>query len=164
LRPLGFGTIEPRKNLPRLADAVARLDERIPLVVAGAAGWGEVAVTAPVDVRFLRFIPHGELHALYSAASVFAYPSLQEGFGMPILEAMTSGTPVVTSQGGATEEAAAGAAVLVDPTDTDSIAAGLVDALARRDALAAAGRERVAGATWAAAAEGTVAAYREVLA
>lgn len=159
---LFVGTIEPRKNLPRLADAVGRLDDPMPLVVAGADGWGDVRVAPGADVRFLGFVPHGELHALYSAATVFAYPSLQEGFGMPILEAMSTGTPVVTSRGGATEEAAAGSAVLVDPHDVDAIAVGLADAVARRNELAAAGRDRVETATWERAAALTVDAYREV--
>jgi glycosyltransferase involved in cell wall biosynthesis len=159
---LFVGTIEPRKNLPRLAEAVARMDEPMPLVVAGAAGWGDVEITADVDATFLGFVPHGDLHALYAAATVFAYPSLQEGFGMPILEAMVTGTPVVTSRGGATEEAAGGAAVLVDPLDPDSIADGLSAAIRDRDDLVARGWIRAAGASWSTAADLTVAAYREV--
>jgi glycosyltransferase involved in cell wall biosynthesis len=159
---LFVGTIEPRKNLPRLAEAISRLGDPMPLVVAGAAGWGDVAVAPGADVRFAGFVPHDQLAALYSQATVFAYPSLQEGFGMPILEAMAAGTPVVTSRGGATDEAAAGAAVLVDPGDVDSIAAGLDEAVVRRDELVALGHARVVGATWAATAESTVAAYREV--
>jgi glycosyltransferase involved in cell wall biosynthesis len=159
---LFVGTIEPRKNLPRLAEATARLDDPMPLVVAGAAGWGDVEVPAEADVRFAGFVPHDQLASLYAQATVFAYPSLQEGFGMPILEAMAAGAPVVTSRGGATDEAAAGAAVLVDPDDVDSIAAGLGEAVERCDELVALGRERVADATWAATAEATVAAYREV--
>jgi glycosyltransferase involved in cell wall biosynthesis len=163
---LFVGTIEPRKNLPGLAEAVARLDPTLPLVVAGATGWGDVSVDEPaadrVDVRFAGFVPHGELHALYAAATVFAYPSFQEGFGMPILEAMASGVPVVTTRGGATEEAAGGAAVLVDPMDPDAIADGLRDAIADSDRLIAAGTERAAQCSWAATADATVDAYREV--
>jgi glycosyltransferase involved in cell wall biosynthesis len=159
---LFVGTIEPRKNLPGLAEAVARLDDAVPLVVAGAEGWGNVDVTADADVRFLGFVPHHDLAALYAAATVFAYPSLQEGFGMPILEAMASGTPVVTSRGGATEEAAAGAAVLVDPADPDSIAEGVATADRDRDRLVELGRMRAAGATWERSAELTAAAYGEV--
>lgn len=159
---LFVGTIEPRKNLPALAAAVARLEPPIPLVVAGSTGWGEVRVGSDADVRFVGFLPRGELDALYAAATVFAYPSLHEGFGMPILEAMAAGTPVVTSASGATEEAAGGAAVLVDPSDPDSIADGLARAMAERDEWTAAGRRRIADAAWAATAEATVAAYREV--
>jgi glycosyltransferase involved in cell wall biosynthesis len=160
---LFVGTIEPRKNLPRLAAAVARLDDPLPLVVVGADGWGEVSIDAGADVRFLGFLPHTELQSLYRTASVFAYPSLQEGFGMPILEAMAAGTPVVTSRGGATEEAAAGAATLVDPEDVDAIAAGIDTAIRAADAFVEAGLRRVVDATWAHTAEATVAAYREVL-
>ena len=159
---LFVGTIEPRKNLPRLAEAVAKLGDTMPLVVAGAAGWGDVDVPAGADVRFVGFVPHGDLPALYAAATVFAYPSLQEGFGMPILESMVAGTPVVTSRGGATEEAAGGAAVLVDPSDPVSIAAGVTEAIADRDRLVELGRQRASGASWERAAELTVAAYREV--
>lgn len=164
---LFVGTIEPRKNLRRLAEAVAQLDEPMPLVVAGAEGWGDVEIPAcvagAIDVRFVGFVPHDELAALYAAATVFAYPSLQEGFGMPILESMAAGTPVVTSRGGATEEAADGAAVLVDPGDPDSIADGLVAAARGREQLVAAGRERAARSTWCNAADLTAAAYREVV-
>lgn len=160
---LFVGTIEPRKNLPSLAAAVTRLAEPIPLVVAGAAGWGDVVVPPGADVRFVGFLSRSDLDALYAAATVFAYPSLHEGFGMPILEAMAAGTPVVTSAGGATEEAAAGAAVLVDPSDPDSIATGLGRALGERDEWAAAGQRRIADASWAATADATVAAYREVV-
>jgi len=164
---LFVGTIEPRKNLPGLAAAVAELDDPPPLVVAGADGWGGVDLMGVpnidrIDVRFVGFVPHADLPALYAAATVFAYPSLQEGFGMPILEAMVAGTPVVTSAGGATEEAAAGAAVLVDPKDPSSIAAGLDEAIDDREHWVVAGSERVTDATWARSAAATVAAYREV--
>ncbi len=159
---LFVGTIEPRKNLPALADAVARLDDPMPLVVAGATGWGAVDVGSTADVRFLGFVTEHDLDALYASATVFAYPSLEEGFGLPILEAMAAGAPVVTSRGGATEEVADGAAVLVDPADVDSIADGLTRAAADRTSWTAAGRRRVAAAGWASTAAATVAAYREV--
>lgn len=164
---LFVGTLEPRKNLPRLAEATARLDEPTSLVVAGADGWGDVGdqiahLRSDLDIRFLGFVPHDQLHALYAAATVFAYPSLQEGFGMPILEAMATGTPVVTSRGGATEEAAGGAAVLVDPDDVDSIAGGIEAAIGRTLELAELGRRRAAACTWSATAAATVDAYREL--
>ncbi len=159
---LFVGTVEPRKNLTRLAAAVARLDERMPLVVAGAAGWGEDPDTDTAATRFLGFVPHADLPALYAAATVFAYPSLQEGFGLPVAEAMATGVPVVTSRGGATEEVAAGAAVLVDPTDVDAIRDGVPDALSTPEVWIERGRARAAALTWDAAVERTVAAYREV--
>ena len=129
---LFVGTLEPRKNLRRLAAAVARLDDPLPLVVAGPDGWGPGTEGVVGDAQFLGFVPREDLPGLYSAATVFAYPSEVEGFGLPVAEAMAQGTPVVTSAGTATEEVAAGAAVLVDPFDVDSIAGG-----ARRGAAAA---------------------------
>ncbi len=160
---LFVGTLEPRKNLARLAEAVTRVDESVPLVVAGATGWGDAQPVGD-HVRFLGFVPAGDLPALYATAAVFAYPSLQEGFGMPILEAMAHGAPVVTSRGSSTEEVAAGAALLADPHDPVSIAAAIAGALADRETWIAAGAVRVATATWDVAVEATVAAYREAAA
>jgi glycosyltransferase involved in cell wall biosynthesis len=141
---------------------MGRLTERLPLVVAGAAGWGDVARTLTGNVRFLGHVPPGDLAALYAAAAVFAYPSEREGYGLPILEAMAQGTPVVTSRGSATEETAGGAAVLVDPSDSADIARGIEEAIARAGELAAAGRARAATETWARTAGLTAAVYREV--
>lgn len=152
------GTNEPRKNLPRLVEACGR--QRLPLVLAGPAGWGE-QVPAGGSVRVLGLVPDDDLRALYAGAAVFAYPSLREGFGLPVLEAMAQGAPVVTSRGTSTEEVAGGAAVLVDPLDVADIARGLEEACTRSRELAAAGRARAAAATWARTAELTVAAYRE---
>jgi glycosyltransferase involved in cell wall biosynthesis len=156
---LFVGTIEPRKNLRALAAAAARLGR--PLVAAGPAGWGDGS--APVgDVRLLGFVPPEDLPALYSLAGVFAYPSLAEGFGLPVAEAMAYGSPVVTSRGTSTEEVAAGVAVLVDPTDVASIAAGIDEAFARSDELSRLGLGRAAELTWDHTVAATVAAYREV--
>jgi glycosyltransferase involved in cell wall biosynthesis len=158
---LAVGTVEPRKNVPRLAAALERTPE-LPLVVAGAPGWGD-GVETHGDVRFLGFVPDADLGALYAAATVFAYPSLEEGFGMPIAEAMAQGAPVVTSRGGATEEVAGGAAVLVDPLDVESISAGIDEALADRDRLVELGRARAELLDWDAAVAATVAAYHEAV-
>jgi glycosyltransferase involved in cell wall biosynthesis len=152
---LAVGTLEPRKNLARLGEA-ARL-AGLELRVVGAPGWGDVSVNG----SWLGELPDDELARLYRGARCFAYPSLYEGFGIPILEAMACGAPVVTSVGGATEEVAGGAAVLVDPRDPAEIARGIAEAAARRDELRRLGLERARLANWAAVAAETVEVYRE---
>ena len=160
---LFVGTLEPRKNLPRLAAAVRSLDDPVPLVVAGASGWGDQQqAVADEGVQFVGFVDDVTLDGLYRAASVFAYPSEWEGFGLPVAEAMARGVPVVTSGGTSTEEVAGGAAVLVDPLDVDDIARGLSEALADGDRLGAAGRQRARTLSWEATAAATLDAYREV--
>jgi glycosyltransferase involved in cell wall biosynthesis len=156
---LAVGTREPRKNLPRLAQA-ARL-AGVELRVAGAAGWGD-ADAGGEGVRLLGYVDDEELARLYRGALCVAYPSLYEGFGIPVLEALACGAPVVTSAGTAMEEIADGAAVLVDPLDPDAITGGIREAIGRHDELAALGPERARGYTWQASAEATVAVYREL--
>ena len=158
---LSVGTLEPRKNLARLIEATRRVD--VELRVVGAPGWGGVEVHGN-GVRWLGEPPDAELAELYRGALCVAYPSLYEGFGLPVLEAMACGSPVVTSAGGATEETAGGAAVLVDPADPESIAAGLREAVTRRDELRRRGVDRAGRFTWRAAAEATAAVYRELAA
>lgn len=160
---LFVGTIEPRKNLARLVEAMRRPGMPGPLVVAGATGWGD----AHEDVddgatHFLGFVPGADLPALYAAATVFAYPSEREGYGLPVAEAMAQGTPVVTSRGTSTEEVAGGAAVLVDPFDVDDIARGIVTAADDAETWRAAGRRRASGLGWRSVAEATLAVYREL--
>lgn len=163
---LAVATLEPRKNLRRLAAAMDRLDDPVPLVVAGAEGWGgvveELSATRRDRLVFLGHAASDDLAVLLDAATVLAYPSEAEGFGLPVLEAMAAGTPVVTSRGTATEEVAGDAAVLVDPFDVDAIAAGITAALDDIERLAAAGRERAATFTWSATADATLAMYREL--
>jgi glycosyltransferase involved in cell wall biosynthesis len=156
---LTVGTLEPRKNLPRLAEA-ARL-AGVELRVAGEQGWGSVDVGGS-GVRVLGFVPDDELAALYRGALCVVYPSLYEGFGIPVLEALACGAPVVTSEGTAMAELANGAAVLVDPRDPEAIAAGIGEAIARRDELAAGGPDRARAFTWKASAEALVSVYEEV--
>jgi glycosyltransferase involved in cell wall biosynthesis len=157
---LAVGTLEPRKNLDRLGEAVRRLG--VELRVVGARGWGGVSANGS-GVRWLGELPDDELARLYRGASCFAYPSLYEGFGIPILEAMACGAPVVTSAGGATEEVAGGAAVLVDPLDPAEIARGIEEAAARRDELRRLGLERARRSDWHSVASATVEVYREAL-
>ena len=134
------------------------------LVVVGAPGWGDaLPPTGAPDIRFLGAVPNADLGPLYAAASVFAYPSEREGFGLPVAEAMLQGTPVVTSRGTSTEEVAAGAAELVDPLDVQSIAEGIDAAHDRAAELSALGVRRAAELTWTAAAERTRAVYRELV-
>ena len=161
---LFVGTLEPRKNLRRLAAAIGRPDVTLPLVVAGADGWGDAGLDHPDDALFIGFVPQADLAPLYAAATVFAYPSEREGFGLPVAEALSQGTAVVTSRDTSTEEVAGGAAVLVDPFDVDSIAAGLVEAIDRRTELAPGGLRRAGELSWAVAAERTLGVYREVTA
>jgi len=153
---LVVGTLEPRKNLERLAEAARRAG--VELRVAGSAGWGGVSANG-----WVGRVDDDELARLYRGAACFAYPSLYEGFGIPILEAMACGAPVVTSRGGATEEVAGGAAVLVDPFDVDSIAAGIREAVSRRDELRSRGLERARSFSWDETARRTLDVYRELV-
>lgn len=140
---LSLGSLEPRKNLLGLLDAWLHLPkaERVPLIIAG--GVGEKGVFGRFDketlehagVRWLGYVPDSDLPALLSAATVFAYVSLAEGFGLPPLEALACSTPVVTSDHSALRENCAGEAVLVVPTDKESIAAGLQQALGQSESL-----------------------------
>jgi glycosyltransferase involved in cell wall biosynthesis len=157
------GTVEPRKNLAGLLAAFDRLaDVDLDLAVVGPAGWGpELGPTGP-RVRRLGFVAGAEKAALVAGAAVCVQPSLWEGFGLPVLEAMGHGTPVVTSAGTATEEAAGGAAVLVDPRRPDAIADGIREALAASERLASAGRARAQAMSWNATAAATLAVYRSL--
>jgi alpha-1,3-rhamnosyl/mannosyltransferase len=160
---LAVGTLEPRKNLYRLAEAMTDID--LDLRVVGGRGWGDAGAD-PIRHRRLiglGHVPDEELARLYRGAACVAYPSLYEGFGIPVLEAMASGAPVVTSRDSAMAEVADGAAVLVEPESVESIAAGIHEAIARRDELSRAGVERARSYTWAASARATVEVYRELV-
>jgi glycosyltransferase involved in cell wall biosynthesis len=158
---LAVGTLEPRKNLVRVVEAAKRIGAE--LRVVGARGWGGVDVNG-AGVRWLGFVDDDELAALYRGARAVAYPSLYEGFGIPVLEAMACGAPVVTSAGGATEEVAGNAAVLVDPLDAGAIAAGIEQAAARAHELREKGLARARKYSWDDVARQTRAAYEEAVA
>ncbi len=139
---LHLGTLEPRKNLARLVQAFARVKQQLPasddlkLVLAGGKGWDYDDIFAAVQreglhqhVIFPGYVADADLPWFYRAATVFAYPSLLEGFGLPVLEAMACGTPVVTSSVSSLPEVAGDAALLVDPASVDALAAALVQVL-----------------------------------
>ena len=169
---LWLGTIEPRKNLPRLLDAFTRLDrDDVELVIAGGEGWNDelaaIERRSPAGVRRIGFVPPADLAALYASAAVFCFPSRQEGFGLPVLEAMAQGTPVVTSAGTATAEVVGDAGLTVDPDDPSAIAgalASLLDDPVRARRLGAEGKRRAeTHFTWNRTASGLVDAYREAI-
>lgn len=173
---LYLATIEPRKNLIRLIDAYAELRRRgatnRPLVLAGAPGWGVETIVSHAheagldeSVRFAGFVPEREIPLWYNAADLFVYPSEYEGFGLPALEALACGTPVIASNRSSLPEVVGDAGVLVDPTDTRAMA----DAMQRvlederlQSHLAAAGPEQARPFTWRRMAEETLAVYRAV--
>jgi glycosyltransferase involved in cell wall biosynthesis len=161
---LFVGTPEPRKNLDGLFAAMTVLKARgvaVQLVVVGAGGWG----TRPdldSGARWMGRVSDDELRALYANAACLALPSLHEGFGLPALEAMAAGTPVVAARSGALPEVTGGAAVLVDPGDATAIADGIEVAIVEGERLRTLGRARAREFTWRKAAELTAAVYREV--
>jgi glycosyltransferase involved in cell wall biosynthesis len=170
---LWVGTVEPRKNLPRLLQAFAAVETDAQLVLVGPQGWneelGERLAELPPSVRervrVLGFVPHEDLGPLYAGATAFCFPSLLEGFGFPVVEAMAQGTPVVTSRGTSTEELAGAAGLLVDPRDTRELAAALERILADAslaERLGTLGRDRAARYTWTRSADLVLDAYREV--
>jgi glycosyltransferase involved in cell wall biosynthesis len=146
---LALGTIEPRKNLARLVEAWRLLDGELGLVLAGGEGWGDRPDLADPRVRRLGYVPDEEIARLYRGAAVYAFPSMFEGFGMPIVEAMACGTPVVASAHPSLDEACGDAAVRVDPLDVAAIAAGIREAVARRDELVERGLAHAAHFSWA---------------
>jgi glycosyltransferase involved in cell wall biosynthesis len=158
---LAVSTLEPRKNLPRLVEAYRQAGlSGLELLVAGAPGWGGVRVEGD-GIRWLGEVRDEDLARLYRGARCVAYVSLYEGFGLPVLEAMACGAPVVAGRNDASEEVAGSAAVLVDPLDPDAIAAGLGEAIDRSDELRQRGLERARAFDWREVARATVDVYRE---
>ncbi|MGZ0229400.1 MAG: glycosyltransferase family 4 protein [Acidimicrobiales bacterium] len=168
---LFVGTIEPRKNLDRLIKALATLtQQRIPLVLVGPTGWGDSLATtieqSGLDIRRLGFVPEADLSPLYRAATLMAYPSLMEGFGLPVLDAMTQATPVVTSAGTSTEELVGQGGICVDPQSVTSIADGLRQVLEDADLaqhLGRKGAEQATKYTWERSAQAMIDVYEEAV-
>jgi glycosyltransferase involved in cell wall biosynthesis len=174
---LFVGTVEPRKNLGRLIEAYAHLHPEIrqvaDLVVIGGKGWGGVNVESLSEqhgiadrVKVLGYVNDQQLSVLYSKALFLAMPSLYEGFGLPLLEAMSWGTPVLTSQISSMPEIAGEAAVFVDPESIESISSGLrkllVDKALRR-LLGEAGRQRVRQFSWDVTAKKTLEVFEQAI-
>ncbi|MCL4634691.1 glycosyltransferase family 1 protein [Burkholderia sp.] len=173
---LSVCTLQPRKNLPRLVEAFCRMPagvrEAFPLVLIGADGWMNstlMRAIAPLvaarQVIVPGYVSRHDLARLFASAALFAYPSLYEGFGLPVLEAMASGTPVLTSNVTSLPEVAGGAALEVDPRSIDAIADGLsrlADDASLRDVLGGKGLLRAAQFTWASTVEKTCDVYRSL--
>ena len=157
---LATGTLEPRKNLQRLIAAHAALPEQLrqahPLVIVGPRGWEEDGILAAAgerraDVRLAGFVPDGDLARLYAGCSLFCFPSLYEGFGLPVLEAMTAGAPVIASGVSSLPEVGGDAVAYVEPKDEHSIATTLERLLRspeERAALAERARRRATDFSW----------------
>jgi len=161
---LAVGTLEPRKNFARLIRAHARSGVDLDLLIAGGRGWlfddVEAAARASPRARLLGHVPDAELKRLLAGATAFLYPSLLEGFGLPVLEAMAAGKPVLTSDREPLKSLAGDAAVLVDPTDEEAIAGGIRRVV---DAPPHGGPARARGYTWQACAAATGRAYEAVV-
>jgi glycosyltransferase involved in cell wall biosynthesis len=171
---LNVGAIQRRKNIVRLVEAFESTPVQWKLVLAGSFGFGseeamECIARSPrqADIQVLGYVSDSELERLYQRATILAFPSLDEGFGMPVLDAMARGVAVLTSNVSAMPEVAGDAALLVDPTDLGAIAGGLqrliADSLLRRR-LAQAGVARATQFTWEKSCESTWRVYQELMA
>jgi glycosyltransferase involved in cell wall biosynthesis len=165
---LHVGAIQKRKNVDRLIEAFSRLPEPWRLVLAGSAGYGaeEILAKATERVQVTGYLTNEQLADLYRRASIFGFPSLDEGFGMPVIEAMAYGVPVLSSNSSALPEVCGDAAILVDPTNTDQIAEEL-ERLAAEESLRedyiARGLARAKLFSWDVASGRTWSVYRELL-
>ncbi|MDR0463227.1 MAG: glycosyltransferase family 4 protein [Pseudomonadales bacterium] len=164
---LFVGTKEPRKNLPRLIDAWKNLSDDIDLVIVGEKGWDDEIISRYKGLRFVERVTDEELAIIYNEASILAYPSLDEGFGLPILEGFYFSLPVVTSNLSAMKEIAGDAGILVDPFSVASIKEGLIKALtlsskAKKD-LDVQMNARLNQFSWQKTAKQTLAVYKKAI-
>jgi glycosyltransferase involved in cell wall biosynthesis len=170
---LSVGAIQRRKNILRLVEAFEQAPAGWQLFLAGSFGFESEEALARIaqssrkqDIKVLGFVTASELESLYRRASIFAFPSLDEGFGMPVLDAMARGIPVLTSNRSAMPEVAGNAALLIDPSDVHSIADGLVRLATDvdlRDTLVRAGTARAKEFSWEKSVEATWKVYQELL-
>jgi glycosyltransferase involved in cell wall biosynthesis len=167
---LFVGGLEPRKNPVAALEAIALVDTGLRLVVAGPDKGGRAELGRAVTrlglgrrVELRGHVPLEELAALYRGASCLVFPSRYEGFGLPVLEAMASGTPVVATTASSVPEVAGDAAILVDPGDPVALAGGIERAIADRERLRAAGLQRSRSYTWSETARRTLEVYRQLL-
>ena len=170
---LHVGAIQTRKNIVRLVEAFEKLDADWRLLLAGSAGYGAGEILGRIEssparkrIAVTGYVSSEELSQWYSRASIFAFPSLDEGFGMPVLEAMAAGLPVVTSNRSAMPEVAGDAAVLIDPEDTEALASALSSLMQDEGLRTAWGKQGIARAklfSWEKAARETWAVYQTLL-
>jgi alpha-1,3-rhamnosyl/mannosyltransferase len=158
---LTVATLEPRKNLQVLVEAHRLVGSDLELAVVGAEGWGEQPLLDGPRIRRLGYVSDEELARLYRGATAVAYPSRFEGFGIPVIEAMACGVPVVVSSHESLDEASGDAAVRADPEDPAAFAAAVERARAERERLAALGLEYVRRFSWRAVGETFLRGYED---
>ncbi len=162
---LSVGTREPRKNLNKVIKAYQRFNLHHPnspqLAIAGRFGWGDNQKPSS-NTKLLGFVPQSDLPALYAGAKAFIYPSLYEGFGLPVLEAMTLAVPVITSNRGSLKEVAGKATVLVNPDSSKDISIGIQKALKNSKQLSQLGLKQSKKFSWKKTAEQTLSIYGKI--